>query len=213
MSTNAALPPDVRKRFALSVFDFITIFGEATPGGAGGRRVLNMKDRRIVIVGFMGCGKTTVAKALAACLECGMLDLDAIISAQENMGIPELITERGESAFRDAETSALQVVLDRLQPRIIALGGGAWTLERNRDLIKEHECVTVFLDAPFDLCWQRITDHPVPRPLALDEPSAENLYRERHPQYALANIRVEVTGTISADELALHIAEAIKRSG
>ena len=167
------------------------------------------RDRRIVIVGFMGSGKTTVAKALAAHLECGMLDLDAVISALQNMSIPELIREQGESAFRDAETSALQIVLDRLQPRIIALGGGAWTLERNRDLIRNHDCVTVFLDAPYDLCWQRITSHPVPRPLALDEP--EKLYRERHPQYALADIHVEVTDRMSADELAARIAEAIKR--
>ena len=172
-----------------------------------------MKDRRIVIVGFMGCGKTTVAKALAARLECGMLDLDAIISAQQNMSIPELIRERGEAAFRDAETSALQIVLDRLQPRIIALGGGAWTLERNRDLINKHGCVTVFLDAPYNLCWQRIAKHPVPRPLALDEPSAEKLYRVRHSQYALADIRVEVTDRTGADELAAQIAEAIKRRG
>jgi len=170
-------------------------------------------NSRIVIIGFMGCGKTTVAMALAARLECGMLDLDAVISAQQNMSIAELIRERGESAFRDAETSALQVVLDRLQPRIIALGGGAWTLDRNRDLIKKHECVTVFLDAPYDLCWQRIADHPAHRPLALDETNAEKLYRERHPQYALARIRVEVTDRMSADDLAAEIAEAIKRRG
>jgi len=74
----------------------------------------------------MGCGKTTVAKALAARLQCGMLDLDGIISAQQQLSIPELIKDRGEAGFREAETFALQVVLDRLQPRIIALGGGAW---------------------------------------------------------------------------------------
>jgi shikimate kinase len=170
-------------------------------------------DRRIVIVGFMGCGKTTVAKALATRLECGMLDLDAIISAQQNMSIPDLIRERGEPAFRDAETFALQVVLDRLTPRIIALGGGAWTLERNRELITNHGCLTVWLDAPYSLCWQRITDHPVPRPLALDGPSTERLYSERHPVYALANIRVEVTDELSADNLAAAIAEQIERKG
>jgi len=170
-------------------------------------------DRRIVIVGFMGCGKTTVAKALAARLDCGMVDLDAAIAAQQNMSVPELISERGESSFRDAETSAIQVVLDRLQPRIIALGGGAWTLERNRDLITKHDCLTIFLDAPYDLCWQRITDHPVLRPLALDEFSAEKLFRERYAQYALANIRVVVTDGTSADDLAAQIAEAIKHKG
>ena len=170
-----------------------------------------MKDRRIIIVGFMGCGKTTVAKALAARLGCGLADLDAIVSAQQNMSVPELINERGEPSFRDAETDALQVVLDRQTPRIIALGGGAWTLERNRDLINKHDCITVFLDAPFDLCWQRITGHPVPRPLALDEPTARELYRQRHPLYGLAHIRVGVTNKTSADDLAAEIAEEIRR--
>ncbi len=168
-------------------------------------------DQRIVIVGFMGCGKTTVAKALAALLGCGLVDLDAIVSAQENLSVPELINERGESGFRDAETAALQVVLDRQTPRIIALGGGAWTLERNRDLINQHGCLTVWLDAPYDLCWQRITTHPAPRPLAFDETSAQELYRERHRSYALANIHVGVTDKLSADDLAARIAEAIAR--
>jgi shikimate kinase len=113
-------------------------------------------DQRIVIVGFMGSGKTTVAKALAARLGCGLADLDAIVCAQQNKSVPELIKEQGESSFRDAETAALQVVLDRQVPRIIALGGGAWTLERNRELINKYGCLTVWLDAPYDLCWQRI---------------------------------------------------------
>jgi len=104
-------------------------------------------DQRIVIVGFMGSGKTTVAKALATRLGCGLADLDAIVSAQQNMSVPELINEQGEVSFRDAETAALQVVLDRQAPRIIALGGGAWTLERNRELIGQHGCLTVWLDA------------------------------------------------------------------
>jgi len=167
-------------------------------------------DQRIVIVGFMGCGKTTVAKALAARLGCGLADLDAIVSAQQNMSVPDLINEQGESSFRDAETAALQLILDRQTPRIIALGGGAWTLERNRDLISKHGCIAVFLDAPFDLCWQRITGHPVPRPLALDEPTARELHRQRHPLYSLAHIRVGVTNKTSADDLAAKIAEAIR---
>ena len=170
-----------------------------------------MRDRRIVIVGFMGSGKTTVAQALAARLGCGMVDLDSVISAQSERSVPELIAEQGEPGFRDAETSALQIVLDRLQPRIIAVGGGAWNVERNRDLINKHGCLTVFLDAPYNLCWQRILDHPVSRPLALDQASAEKLYRERRPLYALADIRVEVTDKMSVDDLAAEIAKAIKR--
>jgi shikimate kinase len=166
-------------------------------------------DPRIVIVGFMGCGKTTVAKALATRLGSGMLDLDAIIAAQQNKSVPELIEERGESGFRDTETAALQVVLDRQTPRVIALGGGAWIPERNRDLIKQHGCITAWLDVPYDLCWQRISAQSVPRPLAPEEPTARKLYDERRPFYALADIRVAVTDQTSADDLAAEIAEAV----
>ncbi|MDX6305414.1 MAG: shikimate kinase [Blastocatellia bacterium] len=168
-------------------------------------------DRRIVIVGFMGSGKTTVAKALAARLGCGLADLDAIVSAQQHMSVPELINEQGELSFRDAETAALQVVLDRHAPRIIALGGGAWTLERNRVLVNKHGCLTVWLDAPYDLCWQRITNHPVPRPLALDEEKARELYRARRPPYALADFRIEVSDKMSPDDVAARITAAIER--
>jgi shikimate kinase len=168
-------------------------------------------DPRIVIVGFMGCGKTTVAKALAARLGCGLVDLDAVVSAQEHLSVPELISERGELGFRDAETAALQVVLDRQTPRVIALGGGAWTLERNRDLIKQHGCITAWLDVPYDLCWQRISAQSVPRPLAPEESTARKLYDERRPFYALADIRVAVTDQTSADDLAAEIAEAVRK--
>jgi shikimate kinase len=135
--------------------------------------------------------------------------LDAIVSAQQNMSVPELIKEQGESSFRDAETASLQAVLDRQAPRIVALGGGAWTLERNRELINKHGCLTVWLDAPYDLCWQRITNHPAPRPLAVDENAARELYRQRRPLYALAGLRVEVTNKMSADDLATAIEQRV----
>lgn len=166
-------------------------------------------DRRIVIVGFMGCGKTTVARALAARLDCGLLDLDAVVAAQQRMSVPDLISERGEPGFRDAETAALQLVLDRQTPRIIALGGGAWTLERNRNLINGHGCWSVWLDAPFELCWQRISAHLDPRPLAPEEPTARSLYRERHPLYSRASLRIAVTDQ-TAEDLAAEIGKAIE---
>jgi len=168
-------------------------------------------NRPIVIVGFMACGKTTVACRLAKLLNCSVLDLDSLISEQENQTVSDLIKERGESSFRLAETFGLRVILERKTARVIALGGGAWTLERNRKLINEHNCLTIFLDAPFELCWKRISKQEAVRPLALDRTSAHKLYRERHPIYARADLSIKVTKEKSADVLASEIVAALKR--
>jgi len=170
-----------------------------------------MKDRCIIIVGFMGCGKTTVASALARLRNCGMLDLDEIISEQEDKTIFEIIKERGESGFRRAETFALSAVLKGKRASIIALGGGAWIIERNRALIAGHGCLTIFLDAPFELCWKRISAEDLVRPLALDQSSAHELYRERRPVYELADLRIPATEEKSADDLASEIVAKMKR--
>ncbi|MBC7908882.1 MAG: AAA family ATPase, partial [Pyrinomonadaceae bacterium] len=111
---------------------------------------------RIILTGFMCAGKTTVAHALARRLDCRLIDLDEFIATREGRSISAIISEDGEAKFREVETRALQDALEESAARIIALGGGAWTLERNRAALAEHDCMTVWLDAPFELCWQRI---------------------------------------------------------
>ncbi|HST52578.1 MAG TPA: shikimate kinase [Pyrinomonadaceae bacterium] len=167
--------------------------------------------RRVVITGFMAAGKTTVAKALARRLSCEMVDLDAIISEYEKRTIGELIKERGEGAFRGAETFMLRAVLERVPSFVLALGGGAWTFEKNRELIAERGCLTVWLDAPFDLCWRRIEREHGTRPLALDRPSAHRLFGERRALYELAALRVEVREEMTADETAAEVLKAMRR--
>ncbi len=149
--------------------------------------------RQIVITGFMGAGKTTVALALARLLGCASLDLDDLIAAREGRTPQQLIDEDGEDAFRDAETRALREALESDEAFVIATGGGAWTLERNRALVAGHGCLTVWLDAPFDLCWQRIQTADNSRPFARDKAEAQKLYRRRRDLYALAEIHLRVT--------------------
>jgi shikimate kinase len=170
-----------------------------------------VKLRRIVIVGFMGAGKTTVARALASKMQLESLDLDEIISEQQKTTIPDLIKDKGEATFRDSETFMLGVVLERKVAQIIGLGGGAWMSERNRELINKHDCLTIFLDAPFELCWKRITEQDEVRPLALDRGSAHKLYRERQPVYELAELHVKVGEEASADDLAAEIVSSLRR--
>jgi len=164
---------------------------------------------RVVITGFMAAGKTTVAHALGRALAVRALDLDDLIEEREGRNAQRLIDEEGETFFRDAETRALEAVLRDEEVRIIATGGGAWTLERNRVLIREHGCLTVWLDAPFDLCWQRTRAQDNQRPFARDEAKARELYEQRRDFYALASLRVNVREDSTPEQLTRAIEHAL----
>lgn len=169
-----------------------------------------MSATRIVITGFMAAGKTSVASALARRLDCRMIDLDFIITERERRTVPALIKAEGEAAFREAEQRALRVVLEMNRARIIALGGGAWTIADNRVLIDSYDCLTVWLDAPFELCWQRITRSEAERPLAQSRETAARLYEERKALYALAQLHIIATEERSVEDLAEEIAKAVR---
>lgn len=164
-----------------------------------------MKERRIVIVGFMGCGKTTVGRALAQRLGCDMIDLDSFITERAGRTPAEIIEEDGEPAFREIETHALCDALKMDDARVIALGGGAWTIEANRKLVAEQDYLSVWLDAPFDLCWKRITESGTTRPLAPDRGSARELYESRRASYELASLRIEANEDHSPELIASKI--------
>jgi len=169
-------------------------------------------SRHIIITGFMGSGKTTIGRGLARFLGCEMLDLDHVIAEREGRTAREIIEQDGEESFREVETRIMREVLENSPTGVIALGGGAWTLERNRNLISKHGCLTVWLDAPFELCWKRILISGSSRPLARDEGQARMLYAERRPQYALAKFPVRVVADKSTDEISADIAERLRAS-
>jgi shikimate kinase len=162
-------------------------------------------NQRIVIVGFMGCGKTAVAAELAARLECEMIDLDLFITEREGRTPAEIIIQDSEPAFRAIETRALKNVLDDSAARVIALGGGAWTIEANRMFVARHDCVSVWLDAPFDLCWQRISASESVRPMAPDRESAQRLFESRRASYQLGTLRIGVVDDYDPSAVAIEI--------
>ncbi|HEX5708857.1 MAG TPA: shikimate kinase [Pyrinomonadaceae bacterium] len=178
------------------------------------RRVAG-SPRRVVIVGFMCAGKTNVARELARRLGCAWADMDERIAARAGRTPRELIEEEGEEAFREVETRVLAELLgDDEGARVVAAGGGTWTLERNRALLARHGCLSVWLDAPFELCWQRIEREggAASRPLARDAASARRLYDERLPVYRLADLRVNAFDGRTPDALAEEVAEALHSS-
>jgi len=165
----------------------------------------------IVITGFMGSGKSTVARALASRLGSSMIDLDSEILKREGRTAQQIIEDDGEPTFRDIEARILRDVLQDKFAGVISLGGGAWVLKENRDLIADAEGISVWLDAPFDLCWQRILSGNEGRPLAKNEQESLDLYYKRRDAYAKASLRVEATKNKTADEIAAEIVEALER--
>ena len=155
----------------------------------------------IVIIGFMGSGKTAVARALARRLDLPVVDLDNTIAEQVGRTAAQLIREDGEPVFRSIETKVLHQLLERGKRTVISLGGGAWITEANRRLIDQYHCVSVWLDTPFELCWRRIQAPAEDRPLGRTREQAEQLFRVRQPVYQQATIRIPVSADESLDSV------------
>ena len=161
--------------------------------------------RPIVITGFMGCGKSLVARALAQNLNVSFVDLDESITARTGRTPAQLITEDGEAVFRHFETDTLREVLHAGEAGVIALGGGAWIEAANRELINQYGCASVWLDVPFEVCWTRIESGAEDRPLGRTKDQAATLYERRRPVYQLAKTHVSVRGDEELDELLTQI--------
>src|SRR5215475_12880865 len=116
-------------------------------------RISNLQSP-IFLLGFMASGKSTVGPLLAARLNRRFIDLDRVIEGKAGCPIVELIEREGEERFREIETETLREAVSQ-SGVIIAPGGGAITREENRELMSRLG-ITVWLDAPFELCWRRI---------------------------------------------------------
>jgi shikimate kinase len=166
-------------------------------------------NKKIAIIGFMGSGKTTVAHELALKLNCLAVDLDAVVTRSEGRSPKEIIEKDGENTFRKIEAQALKEILVEERARIVAVGGGAWTIAENRKLLADHGASTVWLDAPFELCWKRIEADREARPLARSRTIAKALYSARRPVYKLAEVRIPVYESESIEEIAQKVAHTV----
>jgi shikimate kinase len=166
--------------------------------------------KRIVLTGFMGVGKSTVAKCLSIILKTEKIDLDDFIEDSENRLIANILQTEGEQHFREIETNALHKVLTETEIKIISLGGGTWTLERNRELIRSKDCTVVWLESTFEHCWRNIvTSKYKQRPLAKNRLTAEKLFAERQKVYCLSDWHFVVKAELTSFAIAKQIAEEI----
>lgn len=193
------------------------------PAKTSGVRVLSSEpvaDRdhetqAVILIGFMGGGKSSVGRVLSERLGWTFEDLDQRIEQRERRRVHEIFRDSGESEFRRAEHAALKDLLGELPAgagRIVALGGGAIVQKHNARLIKAAKVPTVFLDASVEELWRRCRqqadDEGMERPLLTTLTSFRKLYDARRPHYSKAFIRIE-TGGKTVDKIAAEVVAAL----
>ncbi|MEP6705593.1 MAG: shikimate kinase, partial [Acidobacteriota bacterium] len=139
---------------------------------------------RVALTGFMGVGKSSVARHLSLLLECGRLDLDSFIEEQEGRKIHDIINADGLPFYRRIESRNLKRVLIETDSQILSLGGGTWTEAENRRLLKKQGLTSVWLESTFQHCWRNIRMSKKERPLANNKVAARALFDERQKLYA-----------------------------
>ena len=164
------------------------------------------RPARVVLVGFMGAGKTTIGPMVAHRLGWSFIDLDDEVRAAAGRSVPEIFSALGEAAFREAERAAAERVCTREQ-LVLATGGGAFTIPETRRVL-QHGALTVWLRCEIDTLMARIPADGS-RPLAANRATILPLLVGREPSYALADLTVDTTRTAPAD-VARTVAEAVR---
>ena len=165
--------------------------------------------QRIVLVGFMGAGKTTIGRHLAGILGWDFVDLDAVVVDRTGKTIADLFRDTGEPGFRAAEHEAA-VAASRRHAVVIATGGGAFVPPATRAVL-EGGALTVWLRCDLPVLLARIADG-AGRPLAANRATISALLSEREPIYRLADLAVDTTHA-SPRDAARDIATAAMRPG
>jgi len=141
---------------------------------------VSVPTRHVALVGFMGAGKTTLGEEVARRIGLPFRDLDREVEVALGTSIGEFFAAEGEEAFRAREADATVAALRDPRPAVLALGGGAITLEPVRDALRER-ALTVLVDVDPETAWQRVEGSG--RPLARERTAFLALYEQRAPLY------------------------------
>ena len=169
------------------------------------------QSTNIVLIGFMGCGKSSVGRELARMVGYEYVDTDEeIIASASGMPIPEIFDVEGEEGFRRRERGVLEGLVDS-RGKIISTGGGVPVAEKNRVLLKKMGYV-VWLDARVETIMRRVSTNQDRPLLQVDDPEAKvrELLSVRGPIYKeVADLRVE-TDDLGLNEVAYGVAESVR---
>ena len=172
-----------------------------------------LRSNNIILIGFMGSGKTSVGQELAKQLGYHFLDTDAYIEKEEQQTIPSIFESKGEAYFRDRETQLLARLQPKLKDTVVSTGGGIPIREQNRELLRKLGYV-VFLKASDETVIRRLrgdSNRPLLAGEALED-KVVRLQRERGPIYSGTAHLTVATDEMTPKELADYIMTAYPKS-
>jgi shikimate kinase len=171
-----------------------------------------MQDNKIIVlVGIMGCGKSSVAKILSQRLKIPLYDLDVLIENDMQEKIANIFSLYGEEFFRKKESAMLKDIIARKDYSfVLSLGGGTFVSEANQKILDKQNIITIFLHTKFEILVERL-QHDTKRPL-LQQPNKwdvlKNLYQVRLPYYQKAKFEID-NSTLNKEETADKILELL----
>ncbi len=168
--------------------------------------------KNIVLIGFMGVGKGSIAREILQHSKYMTIDTDDLIESMENRKIKIIFEDEGEAYFRKLEKNVAKWLETSVKNTLISTGGGFYKQTNLKKI-----GIIVLLDSPFDAIIKRIKEHPnatkklKKRPLLANLKKAKELYDARYPEYLkLADIIVDVTNK-NADTAAKELLKKVKK--
>jgi shikimate kinase len=152
-----------------------------------------VKADKLYLVGFMGAGKSSVARALGRRMGWSVEDIDHRIEAREHQRVAEIFARRGEPYFRSIERAVLQDLLPQ-RHAVVATGGGTFVDPENRAAMLSDGAVA-WLDVPLERVIERVPADGR-RPLAADRVQMEQLYDRRRAAYSQAHVRIDASRSL-----------------
>jgi shikimate kinase len=170
--------------------------------------------RKIILLGYMGCGKSTIANRLSKITNIPYVDLDKSIEERTNLSINEIFEQQGEIYFRTLEREVLIDLLNAPGDLIIGLGGGTPCYANNHELLKGENISSVYLKASVETLFERLVSNKSKRPLIADKSDdelkefiAKHLF-DRSYYYNQAQYKLVIDGK-SKDETTQDILEIL----
>ena len=173
--------------------------------------------KKIILLGYMGCGKSTIANKLSSAIGISFVDLDKIIEEREKSTINSIFEQKGELYFRKLEHALFLELLNESKELIIGLGGGTPCYANNHELLRGEHILSVYLRASIDTLFNRLVSNKSKRPLIANKNESEmkefiakNLF-ERSFYYNHATHIINVDNQSISDTIQ-ELLEIIKKS-